>query len=193
MTKLILASASPRRAQLLQQIGLKFAVKVSGVDENENEKDPARLAKRLALNKANAVAMQLTQGIIIAADTVVCIDGKLLGKPKDSMEAKEMLRSLSGRTHHVLTGVAVIDSENHRTLDHVETTAVKMRHLREEEIDGYVQSGEPFDKAGGYGIQGKAAIFVEKLDGCYFNVVGLPLSALCLMLEEMGVQIWGRS
>ena len=148
MKKLILASASPRRAQLLQQIGLEFDVLVSGVDEEETEKDPARLALRLALNKANAVAATLCQGIVIAADTVVCADGTLLGKPQDAQDALEMLRFLSGRTHQVLTGVAVMDIVAGRTLTHVETTAVRMRTLREEEIRGYVASGEPFDKAG---------------------------------------------
>jgi septum formation protein len=192
MQNITLASTSPRRAELLSQLGLAFTIVASGVAEDENnEKDPVRLAAQLALSKAQAVAAPLDAGVVIAADTIVCIEGQLLGKPQNEYEAAEMLRTLGGRTHQVLTGVAVIRQPRGQTLIHVEITHVTMRTLREEEICWYVGSGEPYDKAGGYGIQGKAAIFVEKVEGCYFNVVGLPLFALSLMLEKVGVRLWG--
>ncbi|MCR3923139.1 MAG: Maf family protein [Firmicutes bacterium] len=187
MKNIILASASPRRADLLRQIGLDFEVMVSDVREDEiKEKDPSRLVERLALLKAQAVASARHDGIVIAADTVVCVDGELLGKPADEREAWEMLRMLSGRSHQVMTAVAVIIQPNLQTLCHVETTKVFMRPISEEEILWYLNSGEPYDKAGGYGIQGKAAVFVEKVEGCYFNVVGLPLAALWRLLAKVG-------
>jgi septum formation protein len=184
MTKIILASASPRRADLLRQLGLAFNTVNSGVaEEDNNEKDPLRLAAALALSKAMAVAPSVEEG-------VVCVDGELLGKPADTAEAMAMLRRLSGRCHRVVTGMAVIRQPQRLILQHTEQTTVCMRPISEEEIRWYINSGEPFDKAGGYGIQGKAAVFVERLEGCYFNVVGLPLSALCRMLAETGVRIW---
>lgn len=190
MKKLILASASPRRAELLRQLGLVFTVRESGVAEEDNERDPVVLAQSLALTKARAVAALTDEGVVIAADTVVCVDGELLGKPAGPREAAGMLQRLSGRSHQVLTGIAVISLPDGTTRCHVERTEVAMRRIRPEEIDWYLASGEPYDKAGGYGIQGKAAVFVEKLEGCYFNVVGLPLAALCRLLEDAGVRIW---
>lgn len=136
------------------------------------------------------MAAKVADGVIIAADTVVCLDGELLGKPRDAKEAAGMLASLSGRRHEVLTGVAVLRQPDGFLCCHAEKTAVTMREISREEIAWYLASGEPYDKAGGYGIQGKAAVFVEKLEGCYFNVVGLPLMALCRLLAEVGVQIW---
>lgn len=189
MKNIILASASPRRAALLKQIGLSFTVMESGAPEDDSEKDPVILAERLALLKAKAVATKVAAGVVIAADTVVCVDNILLGKPQTPAVAADMLRSLSGRTHQVMTGVAVITCPQGATLTHVETTNVSMRVISEEEIKWYVASKEPFDKAGGYGIQGKAAVFVVKLEGCYFNVVGLPLAALWRMLGQVGIQI----
>ena len=190
MRKIILASASPRRARLLEQLGLCFDVEESGVTEDVPEENPVLLAGHLALSKAEAVAEKTADGVIIAADTVVCVDGELLGKPQNASEAKAMLRRLSGRRHDVLTGVAIISCPQNFTSVHVEQTAVIMRGINEDEIEWYVASGEPFDKAGGYGIQGKAAVFVERLEGCYFNVVGLPLAALWKMLKKHGIQIW---
>jgi len=190
MRKLVLASASPRRAELLRQLGLTFDVVASGLAEEDREADPAALVKLLAISKAKAVAAKVADGVIVAADTVVCLDGELLGKPQDAKEAAGMLASLSGRRHEVLTGVAVIRQPEGLLCCHVEKTAVTMREISREEIARYLASGEPYDKAGGYGIQGKAAVFVEKLEGCYFNVVGLPLAALCRLLAEVGVQIW---
>ncbi|NLM45797.1 MAG: septum formation inhibitor Maf [Firmicutes bacterium] len=185
--EIILASASPRRAELLRQLGLQFTVCQSEVDEKQvTAETPEELALLLAERKAEAVAAQVKKGIIIAADTIVHLDGKILGKPADYSEAHAMLTMLSGRTHEVLTGVAVIRQPERRRAGHVETTRVTFRRLTEAEIEWYLRSGEAFDKAGGYGIQGKAAVFVEKIDGCYFNVVGLPLAALWKMLVQMG-------
>ncbi|MBS3885505.1 MAG: septum formation inhibitor Maf [Dethiobacter sp.] len=190
MRKLVLASTSPRRAELLRQLGLTFVVSASGVAEEEKEQDPAALVKLLAISKAKAVAAKFADGVIIAADTVVCLDGELLGKPQDAKDAARMLASLSGRRHEVLTGVAVLRQPDGLLCCHVEKTAVTMREISEPEITWYLASGEPYDKAGGYGIQGRAAVFVEKLEGCYFNVVGLPLMALCSLLAAVGVRIW---
>lgn len=191
MVRIVLASASPRRAELLRQIGLAFETLESSVPEEAgDETDPAMLAEKLALLKAHAAAGKCSAEVIIAADTIVSVDGKLLDKPRDVREAAAMLRSLSGRRHEVLTGVAVIDRRGARLLTHVEKTTVCMRVIPDDELDWYVQSGEPFDKAGGYGIQGRAAVFVERLEGCYFNVVGLPLSALWRMLHRLGVEPW---
>lgn len=189
MRKLVLASASPRRAALLRQIGLSFDVVESGVDEDGvSETDPMQLVSLLALRKAEAVAEVVPGRIIIAADTVVYADGCLLGKPADAFEAAAMLRTLSGRRHSVMTGLAVIAQGRKET--RVECTDVYMRHILPEEIDWYVASSEPFDKAGGYGIQGKAAVFVERLNGCYYNVVGLPLAALWCIFGSLGIRVW---
>ncbi|MBS3898004.1 MAG: septum formation inhibitor Maf [Dethiobacter sp.] len=190
MRKLVLASASPRRAELLRQLGLTFVVSASGIREENEEQDPAQLVKLLAISKARAVAAKFPDGVIIAADTVVCLDGELLGKPRDASDAARMLASLSGRRHEVLTGVAVLRQPDGLLCSHVEKTAVTMREISRAEIAWYVAGGEPYDKAGGYGIQGRAAVFVDKLEGCYFNVVGLPLSALCRLLAIVGVRIW---
>ncbi|HZK24266.1 MAG TPA: Maf family protein [Oscillospiraceae bacterium] len=190
MTKFILASASPRRAELLRQIGLPFTVQVSNVDESTiNEAEPAQLAAQLALYKGQAVAEKVDEGVIIAADTIVNINGELLGKPATKQAAAEMLRRLSGKLHHVLTGVAVISKPAGLVRTHVESTAVYLRKLTEAEIDWYVNTEEPYDKAGGYGIQGKAAVFIEKIEGCYFNVVGLPLAALWQLLMAAGIKL----
>ena len=195
MTKIILASASPRRAELLRQIGIDFEVQISGVSEEKIAgKDPAKLVEQLARAKALAVAKNRPQeqAVVIAADTVVCVDGMLLGKPKDAQDAKRMLRLLSGRSHQVLTGIAVVALPLGEVLSHVEVTEVFMRPLSAAEINWYIASGEPFDKAGGYGIQGKAAVFVEKIAGCYFNVVGLPLAALWQLLKELNLDLTGK-
>lgn len=191
MVKIVLASASPRRAELLTQLGLTFETRESKVsEEHGSETDPLQLAGTLALRKVRAVAGQSGADLFIAADTIVRAEGRLLGKPHDEEAARAMLRSLSGRAHEVFTGVAVLHRRSGRTLTHVEKTLVFMRPIAEEELDWYVQSGEPFDKAGGYGIQGRAAVFVERLEGCYFNVVGLPLAALWQMLRELGIRPW---
>lgn len=191
MKRIILASASPRRAELLKNIGLPFEVMESGVTEEcAVSQNPESLARTLAVQKATAVAKKVTRGIVIGADTLVCVDGTILGKPRSRAEAGEMLSRLSGRSHTVMTGLALAEVPGKRLLTHVETTRVFMRKLSGSEMEWYLDSNEPYDKAGGYGIQGKAGVFVERLEGCYFNVVGLPLAALWRMLRELSDCFW---
>ncbi|MGI6097303.1 MAG: Maf family protein [Dethiobacteria bacterium] len=186
--KIILASASQRRAELLKQLGLKFTVVESGVPEEFTAGcPPDETAQILALRKARSVAKNVLEGLVIAADTLVVCGGVILGKPGSAEEAARMLHRLSGTVHKVFTGVALCDAASYKERSVVEETKVWMRPLTEEEIKAYVASDEPYDKAGGYGIQGKAAAFVERIDGCYFNVVGLPLSRLVLLMREFGL------
>lgn len=189
--KIILASASPRRSQLLKQIGLNFTVHPSQVEEKYIEgQKPHLWVQDLALAKALDVASTLKEGIVIGADTIVVNDNLILGKPRDEKEAELMLKSLSGKKHQVLTGIAVVDGNNTENyLTQVEITHVKFRNLSDVEIKAYVKSKEPLDKAGAYGIQGLGALLVEAIEGCYFNVVGLPLSKLAQGLEKFGVEV----
>ncbi|MFC1713991.1 Maf family protein [Candidatus Poribacteria bacterium] len=183
--KLILASASPRRRQLMEQIGLTFEVMPSNVDEDDIVgHDPLMNIQAIALHKARAVAARLEDGIVIGADTQILMDGEILGKPSDEADAARMLLKLSGRTHRAITGVALVDASTHVEETWVETTLVTFRELLESEISAYVDTGEPMGKAGAYGIQGRAAAFVEKIEGCYFNVVGLPLAKLVQNLKK---------
>jgi len=184
MKKLILASKSPRRISLLTDMGVEFSTDVADIDETvfDNLK-PIEQVKNLAFEKAKFVANRHSdENIIVAADTLVELNGKALGKPKDQDEAFDMLSSLSETLHYVHTGISVIEGDK-KVLD-VETTAVKFRKLSDDEIWHYIKTGEPFDKAGGYGIQEKGGIFVEKIDGDYFNVMGLPLCKLYLILNN---------
>ncbi len=185
--KLILASQSPRRRELLARLGLQFTVEAPDIDETM---DPARPAgdevARLSRRKAGAVDAG-PDDVVIAADTVVVLDGQVLGKPGDEAEAARMLRALSGRAHQVLTGLTVRRAAAVRT--RTVATDVHFRALTEREIAAYVASGEPMDKAGAYGAQGLGAIFIERLEGDYFNVVGLPLGPLAGMLREAGVAL----
>lgn len=188
---LILASASPRRQELLRGLGLVFSVRTADIDESMDASrgEEAEVA-RISRAKAEAVRAQAgSDAVIIAADTIVCIDGKILGKPHSKEEAAEMLRRLSGRAHQVRTGVTVLRGETVRT--EVDTTFVRFRAISEEEIAAYIATGEPMDKAGSYGIQGRAAIFAEGIEGDYFNVMGLPLCRLDRMLREFGVAVLG--
>jgi septum formation protein len=186
-TRLILASSSPRRAALLRQLGLEFEVVPSSVQEDVNgSRSPIRLVTNLARKKANEVATRVSGGIIVGADTVVVLDGKRLGKPHDAAEAKEMLRSLSGREHCVYTGFELLHMPSRESMSDYETTRVKFRNLSTEEIDAYVKSGSCFDKAGAYGIQDDfGAVFVERIDGCYYNVVGFPLTKFYLAWQKL--------
>lgn len=186
MKRLILASASPRRAQLLAQIGLEFLAVKSDFLETEicREED----VERMALAKARRVAQNFPGQFVLGADTAVFCGGKVLGKPRDGEEAVQMLKSLSGQVHSVITGFALI--RDIREIIGREKTFVSMRPLEDEEIAAYVSSGEPLDKAGAYGIQGRGAVFVEYIKGCYFNVVGLPLARLAAELKAEGFSIW---
>jgi septum formation protein len=188
---IILASGSPRRAHLMSVLGFPFTVRESGVEEIIDEKlAPEEIARGLALRKASTVASQLSSGIVIGADTIVVLDGKILGKPASKEEAVDMLSALSGKTHTVFTGFALVDAESKKSYISFERTEVTFRALRRDEIDRYVASGSPMDKAGAYGIQDDyGAVFVEKIDGCFYNVVGFPISkfhtALTNFIEEL--------
>jgi len=150
---------------------------------------PKEAIKTLALRKARDVADRVKEGLVIAADTMVLYRGEIFGKPKDLAEAKEMLRTLSGEVHEAITGLAVVNVENGKEAVECIKTMVKMRTLTEEEIEGYVATGEPLDKAGAYAIQGRGAALIERIDGCYYNVVGLPLSKLSEMLNKFEVNV----
>ncbi len=184
--KLILASSSPRRRALLRQVGLTFVVKPSRIEERfRTAESPAQNAKRIALEKALAVRDSLKSGIIVGADTIVVLRGKILNKPRDRKEAERMLRMLSGKTHRVYTGFALVDARTGRRYAGVEKTAVTFRRLRADEIRRYVATGAPMDKAGAYGIQDDyGAVFVEKVEGCFYNVMGFPLSRFYTVLKQ---------
>ncbi|MDA8098802.1 MAG: Maf family protein, partial [Nitrospiraceae bacterium] len=181
---IVLASTSPRRRELLKQIGLDFSVVPADVDERALPGERAEVhALRLAREKAEVVAGKIARGVVIAADTIVVLDGQILGKPAGPADARRMLAQLSGREHSVMTGIAVAEVPAGRLATDLAVTAVRFRQLAPEEIDAYVATGEPLDKAGAYGIQEKGALFVEKIDGCYSNVVGLPLARLGFLLK----------
>lgn len=183
--RLILASASPRRAELLQQIGFEFEVIDSGVDEDgETYAVPEVHVLELARMKAEKVAETLEEGLILGADTIVVLDNEILGKPRDRDQARKMLKRLAGRSHTVYTGFAVIDKPAGRNLAEYERTRVTFRDLGEDEIERYIEAEAPLDKAGAYGIQDRAAIFVSGVDGCFYNVVGLPLTKFYCSLKR---------
>lgn len=188
--KIILASASPRRKHLLLQLGLDFTVDPSGSEESIHLHLPPNLiAVTLAENKAKDVARRHKDGLILGADTIVVIDGLILGKPRDKEQAMEMLSRLSGRWHSVYTGIALIDAKTGRQIKDYEESKVKFKNLSQREIENYINTGESLDKAGAYGIQGKGSLLVEKIEGCYYNIVGLPLFKLNTLLEEFGIEI----
>lgn len=188
--EIILASASPRRKDLLEQLGLRFSIKSSSVEEKlPEELDPGQLAEGLARLKARDIAASLSSGLVIGADTIVVSGSTILGKPAGPEEAAVMLRGLSGKEHQVITGLALVDAGTGRERLAHEVTSVWFRDLEEEEIAAYIASGEPLDKAGAYAIQGLGAIFVTRIEGCYSNVVGLPLTRLCTILREFGIRV----
>ena len=186
--KLILASTSPRRAEILRDAGLVFSVLTAAVDETPYAREsPQDLVQRLADTKAELVAARAVgPAIIIAADTEVVLDGQVLGKPRTSDDARHMLQKLSGRTHSVVTGVTLVRLPDAERRSFVETTQVFFAKIPDEEILRYLATGEPSDKAGSYAIQGRGGRYVPRIEGCYFNVVGLPLARLCQRLEELG-------
>ena len=184
---IILASQSPRRRELLERMGLSFRVITPDIDEHmDRPLPPGELVAAISAEKARAVAAQAgPEAIVIAADTVVALDGAVLGKPGDERDAARMLSALSGRTHQVFTGLTVAQGGAVRTVS--EETAVTFRPLTEGEIAAYVRTGEPMDKAGAYGIQGYGALLVEGIRGDYYNVMGLPVCRLGGLLRELGV------
>ena len=185
----ILASGSPRRLELLRQIGIEPQVELSNYHEEMRSSNPAELVMANAVGKGQSVVPNVTgDDVVIAADTIVLLDNMILGKPKDREEAFKMLRNLSGKTHEVLTGVAVFYKGKKKVA--VEKTIVKFRKLTDREIQNYVKTGEPLDKAGAYGIQGRGAIFINSIAGCYNNVVGLPLTRLYTLFAELDVTLY---
>jgi septum formation protein len=186
--KLILASASARRAEILRDAGLPFTVLSSAIDETPYPNEaPHDLVQRLADTKADLVAARAVgPAIIIAADTEVVVDGQVLGKSRTSDDARQMLSKLSGRTHSVITGVTLIRLPDAERRSFVETTQVQFAQIPDEEILRYLATGEPFDKAGSYAIQGRAGRYIPRVEGCYFNIVGLPLARLYQTLTELG-------
>lgn len=190
MKTIVLASSSPRRKELLEKTGLKFIVDSAGGGESLDSKlAPRELAKYLSGEKARAAAIKYPSSLIIAADTFGVLGGKLLGKPADERQAVEMLKMMSGRKHTVITGFTVLDASSGRSVTEVVETGVQFHALSEDEINAYVRSGEPLDKAGAYAIQGLGALLVDKIDGDYYNVVGLPLAALAKALKKFGVYL----
>ena len=190
MNRLILASQSPRRKELLAQLGLEFIIHPAvGEELLEEAIFPGEAVQRVALAKAKEVAGHVGRGedLILAADTMVCLKGRFLGKPSSRKEAKDMLEALSGQKHTVYTGIALVRlGQQEKMLGDFVETQVYFRPLDQGEIDAYIETGEPMDKAGAYGIQGKAAQFVQRIEGDFYNVVGLPLCRLVEMLREMG-------
>ena len=186
--KLILASASPRRAQILRDAGISFSVLSSAIDETPYpEETPQQMVRWLADAKAElAAARAVGPAILIAADTVVVVGGQILGKPRSSDDARRMLELLSGRTHSVVTGVSLIRLPEMERRQFVETTLVSFAPLSPDEISRYLATDEPYDKAGAYAIQGYAGRYIPRIEGCYFNVVGLPLARLVDHLQELG-------
>ena len=189
--KLILASSSPRRAEVLRNAGFTFEIRPAPVDETRFPHESAEeYVRRVAQAKVQTAAAQAGEAgepaIVIAADTTVLVEGQILAKPADAADARRMLRLLSGRTHEIFTALAVINLATGQESLHIEKTRVEIVKLSDEEIENYIATGEPFDKAGAYGIQGIAGRFAARISGCYFNVLGMPLSRLWTTLHELG-------
>ena len=195
MNKLILASSSPRRRELLEQIGVLFDVKVADVDETPlADESPEDYVQRLALAKARKVAQGLTQPCL-GSDTSVVLNGKIFGKPQSDGDAREMLQALSGQSHQVMSAVAMVQhtQDGERSDVRLVSTKVTFKKLSSDQIDMYIATGEPADKAGAYGIQGKGALLVESIEGSYSNVVGLPLTETAMLLEQYDIPYWQNS
>lgn len=190
MNKIILASSSPRRKELLELIGISFTIHPSQViEEVDEDLLPEQVVEQLALIKAKDVSSNYEEGIIIGADTIVVLDDEILGKPQNMDDAFQMLKRLQGRNHKVYSGVAIINVKSDQSLTSHQMTHVYMNSLTDEEIRLYIDTKEPLDKAGSYGIQGIGSLFIEKIEGDYFNVVGLPLSLLVQLLRSFGINV----
>jgi septum formation protein len=189
---LVLASASPRRAEILRAVGWPFEAQAADVDETRGEQEEAAAyVERVAREKAEAVAGARLFGLVLGADTVVVVDGRVLGKPRGREEAREMLSALRGREHEVLTGVALVRAETKRAVVAHARTRVRFGDIGDAEIEWYVETGEPSDKAGAYAVQGRAALFIEAIDGDYWNVVGLPIRLVYKLAQQMS-DVGGR-
>ncbi|OGC84902.1 MAG: septum formation protein Maf [candidate division Zixibacteria bacterium RBG_16_43_9] len=184
--KFVLGSSSPRRAELLRKAGINFVVVVpENINEEQVSSDPVSHVLELSRKKAENVAKKVRDSIILGADTIVVLNGEILGKPKDSEEAFKMLKKLSGKEHKVYTGISLVDKKEGKTLSGYQLTKVKFNQLKDKEIKDYIDTGEPLDKAGAYGIQGMGNFLVEKIEGDLDNVIGLPLRKL----EELLIKI----
>jgi septum formation protein len=191
--EIILASTSPRRRYLLRLIRIKHKVTSPRVREEDHlDEDPVRHVLHLSRLKASSVRGDFRQGYILGADTIVVLDGDILGKPADRAEARTMLTRLGGRVHEVYTGLTLIDAASGKEVQGYERTRVKIRKLAASDMDAYIETGEPMDKAGSYGIQGYGAAIVEKVDGCYFNVVGLPIVRLLSLIRDLDIICGGE-
>jgi len=185
--RIILASASPRRAELLRQIGVAFELVPSQIDERAHpDEAPADYITRIARAKVIAVARERKCGLVIGADTVVVLEGRMIGKPDHEADAQRLLRQLSGKWHAVMTGVALYDAATRREVADYEKTLVKFAQLTDREIEWYVGTSEPMDKAGAYGIQGLGGLFVDEIAGNYYNVVGLPIPLVYRLARRLG-------
>ena len=183
--KLILASSSPRRAEILTAVGWPFLAVTAGIDETRRpDEPPVEYVQRVAKEKAEAVASSLESGLVLGADTTVVVEQTLLGQPHDQDDARRMLRLLSGKWHEVLTGVAIVRVSGESKVDY-ETTRVRFAEMSEKEIDWYISTGEPQGKAGAYAVQGAAALFIEEIQGDYFNIVGLPIRLVFEMVKAV--------
>jgi septum formation protein len=190
MKKIILASASPRRKELLEKIGLKFEVEPSNHEEAiPSGVEPHEFAQKISLKKAKVIASKHENAIVIAADTFIVFGNQIMGKPHTETEARKMLEAINGQSHYVITGFSILDAGRNKTLSRSVETKVSLKTLTPAEIDAYVKSKEPLDKAGAYAIQGLGAVIVERIEGDYYNVMGLPLNALTEALKEFGIMI----
>ncbi len=192
LPKIYLASKSPRRREILTSLNIPFECIDSPYKEKESDGEGLAaedFASRFACLKALAAAKNYKTGLVVGADTIVVQDGKILGKPKDREDAKTILKNLSGRNHKVITGLAIVNAETQKSFSHNEITKVYFKKLSELDLEVYLNTKEPYDKAGAYGIQGHAGLFVEKIEGCYFNVVGFPVAVFNKMLKLMGYDL----
>lgn len=187
--RIILASKSPRRKEILENLGFKFEIITADTDESSDVTEPESLVQILAVRKGQAVLNIEPEKdtLIISCDTVVACDGRILGKPHSKEEAKEMLRLLSGRSHTVLSGLALF--YNGKTISGADKTEVYFANMPESFIESYVASGDPMDKAGSYAVQGRTSLYIDKIDGCYFNVVGLPVRLLAKLIKQLGLNL----
>jgi septum formation protein len=189
--KWILASASPRRCEILKRLGLRIRVQPSGIVEPERAygETAARYAIRVASLKAAEIAESSRSGIVIGADTIVVLGNSILAKPATSMEARSMLRRLSGKWHEVISGICLIDCELNRRRSGYSRSRVHFRRLSSEDIEWYLETGEHRDKAGAYGVQGYASLFIDRIEGCYFNIVGFPITAFQRLCGQLGIDL----
>jgi septum formation protein len=191
MKRFVLASGSPRRQEILKQLGLEFQVMESDIEEVFPEGAlPGEYAASIALEKIRNVLKRIRfPAVVVGADTIVELDGEIMGKPSDDRQAFEMLSKLAGKEHCVITGIAVSDNTNGVELVDYQTTRVRMKSISPDRIRRYVETGEPLDKAGAYAIQGRASLFIDSINGCYFNVVGLPVAKLDCMLRSINLDL----